>query len=380
MRTLLAALFLAASACAQDPLLWGRLEPGPYSVGFHSSIALDGSRKYDGRRGRPILLDVWYPAVHSAETGLAYAQYLRIPKDGAHPWFQERLESYIRDVVRDDLFHTKAEASLDTEGRAGLARLLTARTTAHLDAAPVAGRFPVVLYHSGAGGSFEDNSVLFEYLASNGYVVVSSAFQSPFPELIGNNIGGIERSGPDLDFIAAQVRGWPYADAAKLAAMGHSAGAQNMMLWIGSRNCPARALVSLDTTMEYDENLALHKLMRDAMAKRTGPRIPVILFAQADRNPGFRAFDRYLRDAPHYEARVAGVSHDGFVMHGYLGRALLRTPDAESVRRSYEELCRTIRVFLDATLKGDGAAAQTLEREVPGSPIAIRYRPPVTRN
>src|SRR5258708_8092522 len=86
-------------------------------------------------------------------------------------------------------------------------------TTAHLDAAPAEGAFPVVLYHSGAGGSFEDNSVLFEYLASHGYVVVSRAFQPAFPKFIGNNMGGMERSGPDLDFLAKQTRQWPHADA-----------------------------------------------------------------------------------------------------------------------------------------------------------------------
>jgi hypothetical protein len=49
----------------QDPLLWGSLEHGPYSIGFQSSIALDGSREYDGK-SRPILLDVWCPAFEAS--------------------------------------------------------------------------------------------------------------------------------------------------------------------------------------------------------------------------------------------------------------------------------------------------------------------------
>ena len=34
-----------------------------------------------------------------------------------------------------------------------------------------------MIYHGGYGSSFEDNSVLCEYLASHGYVVFGSAFQ-----------------------------------------------------------------------------------------------------------------------------------------------------------------------------------------------------------
>jgi hypothetical protein len=376
MRIVWVALFFVHIAWAQDPLLWGNLEPGPYPVGFHSSIVFDGSRKYDGRRGRPILLDVWYPASSPRDKGLAYAQYLHVPEVSRHPWFKDRLEAFVRDVVSDDLFHAKTEAALNEAGRSALDKLLTSRTTAHADATPAAGPFPVVLYHAGAGGSFEENSVLLEYLASYGYVLVSSAFQSPLPNFIGNNMGGIEKSGPDLDFIAHQTRQWTYADPAKLAAMGHSAGAQVILQWIGSPKCPARAFVSLDTTIEYDEHLQLHKSMLDALRKLTPPRIPVILFAQARLKPRFSAFDRYLRKAPRYEAQVAELSHDDFLTHGYLGRTLLQTADAEAVRRSYEEVCRTIRSFLDASLKADRQAAIALEQAARSSPVAIRYKPP----
>ena len=275
MRISCVPLLFAAVVQAQHPFLWGNLEHGSYPVGFQSSIAFDISREYDGRNARPILLDVWYPASNTTETSLAYARYLRVPDVAVHPWFKDRLETFVRDVVCENLFHKKTEAALNRDERAAFDKLLGTQTAAHLDAAAARGRFPVLLYHAGAGGSFEENSVLFEYLASHGYVVVSSAFQSPDPESIGNNVGGIERSGPDLDFIAQQTRQWSYADNAKLAAVGHSAGAQNMLQWIGSPKCPARALVSLDTTLEYTlENENVHNFLRDAMRKLTPPRIP----------------------------------------------------------------------------------------------------------
>jgi hypothetical protein len=374
MRTAGALLIFTFLARANDPLLWGGLEPGPYVVGFQSSIAFDGSRKYDRSEARPILLDVWYPASSTDTVGLAYATYLRVPDVSAHPWFRDRLERFTRDVVCDDLFHKKTESSLNTAERAAFDKLLATRTAAHLDAAAAPGRFPVVLYHAGAGGSFEENSLLFEYLASHGYVVVSSAFQSPYPESIGNNIGGIERSGPDLDFIAQQTRQWVNADPDKLTAIGHSAGAQNILQWIGAPKCPMRAFVSLDSTLEYDQFLRLHKLVRSAMGKLTPPRIPVLLIARAQMKPRFSAFDRYLRYSPHYEAEAAELSHDDFLTHGYLGRSLMQLPNAEAVCRSYEEVCRTARNFLDRSLRADSQASPPMKSSIPSSPVSIRYK------
>jgi hypothetical protein len=366
-------LLLGTLCQAQDPLLWGNLQPGPHIIGFRSAIVLDKSRNY-ASKARPILLDIWYPASNVETPTLSYERYLRIPDLAIHPWFKNRLEDFVRGVVVGDLFH-KTEELLDASERGAWKTLLATSTAAHLDASPLPGPFPVILYNSGAGGSFEDNSLLFEYLASFGYVVISSAFQSPFPKFVSNNIGGIERSGPDLDFIVKQARNWPYADATKLGAIGHSAGAQNILQWIGSRRCPARAVVSLDTTLEYPDSYRLNTLLRAALLKLTPPQIPVLLFAQARLKPQFAVFDAYLKHAPHYEAQVEELSHDGFVTHGYLGSVLVHRPNAERVRRSYEEVCRTIRMFLDASLKGDSLGATSLIPSASLSPVFINYQP-----
>lgn len=151
-----------------------------------------------------------------------------------------------------DLFQRQSESLLRGPERKAFQRLLSTRTAAVLNAGEAPGAFPVVLYHAGAGGSFEENSLLFEYLASAGYIVVSSAFQSPFADSVSNTVGGFERSGPDMAFIANQASGWTNADPRRLAAIGHSAGAQAILHWIGSE-CPLSVAVSLDSKLEYDE-------------------------------------------------------------------------------------------------------------------------------
>jgi hypothetical protein len=370
MRPLWLLVTFAGLAQAQSPLLWGHLQPGPNPIGYRSFVGLDASRKYD-HKARPILFEVWYPAKPVDGPGFRYERYLRVPDATGHPRFRVRLEKFVRDVAADDLFHRKTESALVNGERTAFRMLLETLAAAHLDAAPLPGPFPVVLYHPGAGGSFEENFVLFEYLASFGYVVVSSAYESQNPKLVGNNQGGIERSAPDLEFLAHEARGWPYADTLKLAVVGHSAGAQVLMEWVAAPNCPAQAFVSLDTTIEYHPEL--HKYMREQMAKLPPPRIPILMFSQARLKPDFSPFDHYLSQSPHYEALAEDVEHADFVTHGFLGRTLTHQPNAEAVRRSYEGICRTIRAFLDARLRGDVEAARWLEKSDAAFPVRLRY-------
>src|ERR1035437_11073477 len=95
--------------------------------------------------------------------------------------------------------------------------------------APAAGKFPVVIYHPGLGGTFDDNSVACEYLASHGYVVLSSAYQAADSSAL-NIDGDLATSLEDLNFLLRYAATLPFADVSKVAAMGHSYGAQVMQI------------------------------------------------------------------------------------------------------------------------------------------------------
>src|SRR5262245_17798772 len=77
-------------ADAQAPPLWGQLPPGPHAVGFKTSWQLDDSRRYNttfddkttyapGKAPRPILINLWYPAVQVADAKrMPHRDYLDI--------------------------------------------------------------------------------------------------------------------------------------------------------------------------------------------------------------------------------------------------------------------------------------------------------------
>ena len=188
----------------------GKLAPGPYTVGFRSLWQLDYSRVYNttfddkttyatGKAPRPILINLWYPAERTDEIKpMPHRDYLKVAtEDPRLARFAAKLSEYERNTVSIELIG-KAVAKLNDEESRRFDRVWSAPTACLRDAPPLDARFPLIIYHSGAGSSYEDNAVFCEFLASRGYVVVGSAFQ----EVTGHTLAVDRRDGSmrDLEF------------------------------------------------------------------------------------------------------------------------------------------------------------------------------------
>ena len=90
--------------------------------------------------------------------------------------------------------------------QASIDRLMGERVWARRDAEPVPGKFPVLVYAPGMGYPAFDNSVLFEYLASHGYVVIAAPSTGPGAGRIAYDAFGLEAQTRDLDM--AMRRSW----------------------------------------------------------------------------------------------------------------------------------------------------------------------------
>jgi hypothetical protein len=328
---------------------WGSLVPGPYHVGFRSYFALDHGRrdsrtlsieqekcitKYlaefdDSTRDvlnapphqhgcgtlkesdrphpqllafRPVLVAMWYPA-STLSSVMKMSDYLRFPEIVAFPGFSSRLKKFGKKTFKETLFGKQPNLLPETKQLA-FNEIFNMKTRAHKNAMVAAGRFPTVVYHPGASGSYEENAILAEYLASHGYVVIASAYQTNTVH-VSNDFGDKSRSIRDMQFLLQEVSRFPYVDSTRVAGVGHSAGAQTLLLWIGEADCPLTAMVSLDTTVEYTApDFPGHKEYREALESMDKPTIPVMLFASAERSPDFGRFDVFLRQAPRYEVSV----------------------------------------------------------------------------
>jgi pimeloyl-ACP methyl ester carboxylesterase len=378
-------------ATAQSPPLWGKLPPGPHAVGFQAFWELDFSRRYNmtfedktihapGKAPRPILITMWYPAKRpGTPKPMPQREYLEIQSaDPRLAKFATKLAEYERAVIAKEVMGKPAEKLTDRE-KPLMNEFLDTPTSCIRDAPPVAGSFPLVIYHSGFGSSFEDNSVLCEFLASHGYVVLGSAFQEPSGTSF--NVDGKEASARDMEFLIQCSRRLPSVDWNHIGIVGHSGGAQAALTFRAENNSAVDAVVSLDTTQDYygladprwkDLTTTMIKNSRNV----TGPVLMV-----ASPHAFFEMADS-LTFARRYYLTVTGLDHNDFISQGgirkelhyrlRLGRPGQAAPDStamgeakekaslETTKAGYESVCAYLLHFLDAELKGDAAGKEFL--------------------
>jgi len=361
---------LAPVASAQDRRLWGGLEPGSHAVGFASAWQLDHARRYapayDAARAdagpgaespRPILVYLWYPARRTEAAPMRYRTYLEIGSDDPRIGpFARRLAAFTRQTIAEEVLEERP-AKIDAAEKAGIERWLDAPTYAVKDAPVAPGKFPLVVGHPGLGGTIEDNSALYEYLASHGFVVAVAAYQSENSAYL-NIDWDLDRSIKEMDFLVRYAKAKPGFDLGPIGAIGHSYGAQAVLAWRGENNSAVEAVVSLDSTVEHTapDNPVLAPLKAHlASADRLAG--PILIFAPKEELESYHHWDhwKYTRL---YTVTVTGLEHNDFITQGAARFAFLpgRNTTAEkgaAVRTGYDGVCRLVLRFFDACLKGD---------------------------
>jgi len=381
------------------PPLWGGLKPGLHEAGFRLACRPDFSRLYaspyrdtPGPRGpkrfRPVLQATWYPARQTAGAeAMRYRDYFD-PKS-AGPEF----EGFLTPLFAFNLgmacrygLH-KPLTALDPRERAAVEAWLESPTAALKNGPPAAGRFPLVIYHPGLGSSYEDNAVFCEYLATHGYLVVSSAYPPEQADNIGID-GDFDRSARDFHFLLNSALAEPHSDPEHVAVMGHSYGAHTASGLLGLVNSPVDAVVSLDATLESvpsdSERLAGVRARLNRPERVTAPMLVFAGMRQlwtwtegseghtVQFEPPFFEFYDALPYADRYYAAVRHLEHPDFVSQGAaLGRIRRSLAGDEAsgnqVWDAYERVCLLAHRFLDAVLKRDEAAGTFLRDTAHGA-------------
>jgi hypothetical protein len=373
------------------------LQWGDHAVGFRSEIVLDYSRRYttrfdagatyggDDKKPRPILVNMWYPAKGSesgyTDAKMPYRRYLQLrsEKDDLKRW-ADGLSGYAADVMSQELFG-KPVADLDDLENQLWNRFLDSPTNAIAEAEPAEGPCAVIIYHSGAGSSYDDSSLFCELLASSGFVVLGSAY----PKADGSsfNIDSSDGSVRDLEFLSRYARSLPFADWRRLGFAGHSAGAQSVLRAAIRPDCPADVLVLLDTTIDY-YSLAIPSfqyLTNAALENIDNLNQPMLVVAGPEAM--FEMCDRFLNSDRAY-LTVPELGHNEFIAQGIFRLRVLRwmvdeRPDDELskelqrsavVNRNYVELCYAVRAYLNAQLNNQTAAFEQIKVELSQNDIS----------
>jgi pimeloyl-ACP methyl ester carboxylesterase len=373
---LLALVLTTGPVQAQSSPLWGGLAPGPYAVGFRILYQADPTRPWLAtpmpsasaatvRPGRPVRISLWYPARPSrAARAMVYRDYVQLPEPPAE----------FRALDRALVSRNLATLWQIVRTPAALETLLASRTSAFRDAPPHAGRFPLVVYVSGLNETGQHaNSVLCEYLASQGFVVaaIPQVGTTPARLRLGINPVDLETQVRDVEFAAAQVRALPFLQP-RWAIAGHSMGGVVALL-AQARNPDLAAVVGLDAS--YGSKELAGNLTASPFFRPDRMRAPLLDLRRGDPPASLAVLDS-LRYSNRYLGVFPAIAHGDFTSFPMIAALVpvdIQGRTVEDARQGHELAVRTAATFLKAVLNRDAAALSALST-ASGEAGVMRWR------
>ncbi|MYN29247.1 poly(ethylene terephthalate) hydrolase family protein [Duganella levis] len=367
MRYFLLVLLAALAPLVRAETGFANLERGPHGVGFRLVQQYDYSRSYrekndvvngqpfTGERARPVQTLIWYPAASNAGTRLPYSDYIRTEATDID---FGRAKSEVDAFVANQLKSAVAAIG-ETQAKAKFAQ----RMWAVRDAAPLAGKYPVVVYAPGGGSAAHEAADVGEYLASHGYVVIVSRNLGTRSYLMTVDREGAETQARDISFLVSYAHALPFADTAHIAAAGWSWGGMTNLFAAAADN-RISAVISLDGTREPD----LTKML--PVSRLTIPWLYISrkLATISELNKrGIESSFSLLNAARHMQ--LYQVVMQPMVHVDFSPEALRFQPPShfeeytrEEVEQAYYWTARYMLAFVDAYLKNDAAGLAFVQR------------------
>ncbi len=363
------------------------LEYGEYGVGFRHYLKLDSTRTYKRTMDftnesilREIPVSIWYPAKNEISTGpsMLVLDYMQILKE------EEEWE-HLPDEHILNWFHYP-----NTERNQGH---MTEKVRATLSADALAGSFPTVIYAPSYQASSIENFALCEYLASHGFIVISSPSRGAENRFFeGGTAKDMEAQARDIEFLVKESLNLEHVDKNAIATMGFSfGGLSNVLAQV--RNGMIKANVSLDGSIRYQ----YPTLKKSPFFSIEKVNVPFMHMAQklipeqvmkedkidSSLNNEFIFYDE-LKHSEAYSLRFNDLTHSYFSTLGVLfqARDLRQDKSDDEILESYKWMSHYTRMFLNAYLNHDAESKDFLGNEpgrngVPSGMVSVRSKQPV---
>ena len=370
MRTIIFVTLVFFQVCfvkGQTSLKEINLKNGEYNVGFRHYTMIDSTRIYRIENDfnnqlihRPIPISIWYPTINknSSSNQLTVLDYLEILKE----------EEESKNLPNELLLDWFPGLGDTPQNRAHLSEKVNALSNANF----LEGKFPVIIYAPGYQKSSIENFALFEYLASNGFVVISSPSRGTDTRLMeGATTKDMETQSRDVEFLLKEIYKYEYIDFDRIALMGFSFGGLSNAL-TAMKNKNISAIVSLDGAERYNYPV----LEKSPYFNLDRLNIPYIHFAQKDipeevltsdkipveLNYKFQLYDS-LKYSNVYSYKFHDLTHSHFGSIGVLFTYRDKRQDKSDaqIMASYKLLSQYTLQFLNATLKNEEHSKEFIE-------------------
>lgn len=341
-------VFLTVVSSAQE--LSFSLDKSPYSVGFKTILLNDKSRQFKFTNqiqagSRPIRMFIWYPANKVKNPNYlnfgdyVYAGNLTKNTSQLNQIEKQELQSKLAETL--NYFKVTAEQ---------VSYLMQAKTKAITDAKEKKGRFPLIVLGNAGEGFYYFATA--EYLAANGYIVISlPALGANENEICGFDLACLKIQMQDMEFANREMGKFRNVDSAKIGLIGWSFSGL-AAAYLSLKNNSVKAVVSLDaaTGYQYGKEILDKSTEFDVNQSKT----PFLHFhGLAGNSRVAKNFD-FFNSYPVKEKKLMAMKnlqHSDFISLYGIGVRYAQKDKNEIVCDEIKEVHLTTVIFLDKHLK-----------------------------
>lgn len=315
---------------------WEYAETGKFVAGYKTIILKTFARPFSVSPLSPRILPlhIWYPAQSATQQNLRFADFVINELKPLHN--TQSSETILLNLVKQYIDSTEAVVTAKQIGQV--------ITSSCPNAPVVKGKFPVVLMGNGLTTPGFFYTLMAEYLASHGYVVIS------YPSLpenetatVGFNERGILNQVADMEWVINEIAKLPFADKDNIVLAAWSVGGASQILF-QMKHKMAKALISMDAASQYQygKELITSSIYYDSAAFTT----PFLNLTAAGPARFVVPRSNYFADTMAVNRQqfiFPKLSHSNFLsFHQYI--LWLTKPDA-AIKKSYEEMCEMMSLY-----------------------------------
>ena len=319
-----------------------------FKVGYCDSVIYDNEIQYSQYHYEgiaPIFVQIWFPAdIVTNQNFMRFGDFrLKVVPKELSLVYQELSnhmdESFIRDGITYDILTDKPIDYGNQNIKEIYNRIKMIQTKSKRSKIASKLNYPVIVYHHGAQGMSDENSVMAEYFASKGYIFISANFHLPYPNTaFGLLPYNLEKENKHNQSTAKTVINFAKTISTNnnVFYVGHSWGAQEGWCFLNQQGLVA-GFVSMETTIEFktDNEVIMNKwpYVYDALkTKKNEFSIPILLFAAKEDNTNFDFFKGLSSKEMLYASFKEPFAHNSytsFYMMRYFLRDEINQPDSD---------------------------------------------------
>ena len=327
---------------------------GKYNVGFKHEVQTDYSRAY-GDTFRPIQLFIWYPSEVKTNQPFYYSDYFLLKEDfkGQTQYLANESKAKLLDsMIQQEIDNFRKNKKIDIK----ISKYKELQTIARR-AIPVSAKsFPLIVMAPGGNTSGHLYSVLCEYLASHGYIVLS------LPSL-GNSPGerwpfdqtGLSLQIDDMAFAINHIsRSMNEINIEKTGLISWSVGGVAQGIF-AVKNKNIDLLISLDSGLGRSYGISMLK-ESDAFDFK---KFDIPFLHMSGKQPEIykvaRSTEFYdsIASLNKFSLLIEPFAHQHFAAQiGVIPEIASENGDA-TIIKSYTKMCHLTLLFVDAFLKND---------------------------